>query len=769
VIRLIAWAGAAVLATYVIFVGGNWWGIYTSSLRVVTVGGAAVVLGLWAVLAWRNPAWRPRTALWPAVIAALGSLTISTVFSRVPRVSLEYLGYAVVLAALYLLLVRLFASPFFRQRLPTLMALLFGITAGAFLVRIAGTWVEWWALIGHMTMPPLRPSFEGLTFGNPSAVLTMVCLLAVPTAATFAGPTRRGVAVLLVILAVIAAVALLSGSRAGWLALGLTVIVLPVAWLSSRPNRANLASAARPLWRGRGRFVIAGAGIGLVLIAVALAPAVARRIGEGGESVRIGFSAAALRMFVESPLAGTGPGTWVIQRLAYTLPTEPDTYIPHAHNIETQTLAELGIIGALAGGVLVVGIFGLLRSAVRSGDPTRSRWAWVTAAGLVYFVAHQVLDFYVNMPAFLFAASLPIAYLDARQLGATAPEAAEPDGARRKPPPRGRLLPGQWVAGMTSVFVVATAIAGLLLQEVPAGRAATAVELANRGQWAEADEAARDAAAADPEIHSYQLTAGLTADRAGDTGRALRAFEAVARRDDLPEGWLNLAAEQAALGRTDDAIASIQRALRIGAQRPAVAMPAGELAMRLGDRDLATAALSAAFTAVPSLAGDPWWEESPMRIAARRDAVAAASATAWPELRWQLALMSGDVDGARDMLGGPLAAGFEPDVVRAWTGDDTARLRVVAACEASPLELEHLEWCARVQGHAGLEDEAVRFRSLTDILLQSSAEYAGEFRVAKVQYSKINGEAADLWALFTYRRPAPWDILVPSLVHLVSL
>ncbi len=115
--RMLAWVGLALLAAYLVFIGGGWLGIYTSGLRITTVAVAAVVLGTWAFVAWRRPEWRPRSVLLPPIVACLGSMAISTVFSRVPRVSLEYLGYAVLLAALYLLLVRLMAQPFFRVRL----------------------------------------------------------------------------------------------------------------------------------------------------------------------------------------------------------------------------------------------------------------------------------------------------------------------------------------------------------------------------------------------------------------------------------------------------------------------------------------------------------------------------------------------------------------------------------------------------------------------------------------------------------------------------
>jgi O-antigen ligase/tetratricopeptide (TPR) repeat protein len=754
--KLLAWIAIAILATYLIFAGGNWWGIYTSTLRILTMVSAAALLVVWVFVAWRNPAWRPRSVMLPAIAACLSSLAISTVFSRYPRISLEYLGYAIVLAALYLLLVRLLADPFYRRRLPILPAMLFVVTAAAFLVRVALTVVEWWSLVGRVTLPPLRPGFEGLTFGNPSAVLTMVVLLAVPTAATFGVASRRGTSILVGILITIGLVAVASGSRAGWFALAVTTLLVPALWLTSPANRASTRAVIRQLWWHRAsRVSILGVVAAALVLVVVLGPSILSRFGGGGEDDRLTYSLAALRMFAESPIVGTGPGTWVIQRVAFTHAGEPDIYIPHAHNLESQSLGELGLIGVVAGAVLVANVLWLLRAAIRDDDGGRRRWAWFGVLGLTYFLLHQVLDFYVNMPAFLFAAALPIAYLDAT---------TEPDSGIARSP---AALP-RWAAAF-GVLIVGIALVGLIWQEGPASDLAKAIEATDRGDWAAADPPARAAAAADPDIGSYQLTAGLTADRAGDHPAALAAFMRVAIRDDLPEAWLNLAAEQAELGQNGPAVESIKQALRLGSEHPAVSMPAGDLALRLGDQQLATQALEEALIRAPSLAADSWWREDPARSRALDVAVEAAYASAPSYVTWELALMAGNEDLAASLTGGSAAAGFLPDVIRAWGGDTSAMQRVFATCEAQPLELAAVLWCARIANKIGQVDSAAAFRRQAEIVQGSSGVNGAEFRIARVAFNKITGDAADLWGLFTYRRPAPWDILVPSLVHLTRI
>jgi O-antigen ligase len=754
--RMLAWAGVAAGAVYLIYVGGAWWGIYSAPLRIATMAMAAVTLAAWAIVMRRNPAWRPRSVMLPAIAACLGSLAISTAFSRDIRVSLEYLGYAIVLAALYLLLVRLFASDFFRRRIAVLATMLFAVSVAVYLATVVAGWIDWWRLVGSIGVPPLRPGFTGLTYNNPSAVLTMVCLLAIPTVALFGGATRRGIAVILTVLGSIAVVALVSGSRAGWFAIGLTMILAGVGWLAPRGNRRTVAAQTRHILASQaGRVVVGGAAIVLVGLAVVFAPAVIRRALEPGEDLRVGYAVTAVRMFADSPIIGTGPGTWVIQRATYTNAPELDYYIPHAHNLEVQSLAELGLVGAAAGAVLVVSIAVLLIRAARGADRDRRWWAWAAGIGLTYFVLHQVLDFYVNMPAFLFAAALPIAYLDA----STPVHNTSPAGSAGPRFPARMSGPGLPIAAV----VVSIAVAALVWQEIPALRQGQAVDLANSDDWAGADGPARDAAAIDPDIDSYAFTAGLTSDRAGDHAAAADYFQHVADRDDLPEAWMNLAAEQVALGKNEAAHVSIDHALRLGYQRDDVAVAAADLALRLGDRTLAIAQFGLVVARSPTLAGDPWWRSDPARAAIYPDVIAAAMPIS--TVGWQIALMSGDSARARTMTGAPTT--FESLVVSAWA-DRTAAGPLQAVCQTNTLDISQLTWCARVEAHLGDDAGAERYRERVSLINLGAAFDAGLVRVSPsgMVLNQLVGDPADLWATYTYRRPAPWDILVPSLVHL---
>lgn len=752
--RLLAWAVIAALATYLLFFGGAWLGLYLTDLRIVTVAAAAGLLVGWAVVAVRNPAWRPRSVLLPAIFAALASLAISTVFSRYPRISLEYLGYAVVLAALYLLLVRLLADPFFRQRIVTLASAFFVAVVAGYIFLVVRHWIDWWSTAGVLAVPPLRAEYESLTYGTPSTVFTVAAMLAVPTVATVFRAPRLGWPAAVGVAFLVGLIALLTGSRAGWVAMGAAGAVTIAVAVADRGAKATLIAITAPRVR---RLLAIVALLGLV-VAVVLGPAILHRTADAGESTRLTFTRIALELFTESPVVGTGPGSWVIERVRYTRPDETDEYIPHAHNLYAQTLGELGLLGAAAGLLLAASLVLLCWRAIRSQDPTRRLWGWLTFVALVYFAAHQVFDFYPNMPAVLFTAAIPVAFLDA--LAVSHPSAPKRLFAFSTLP---RL------AGIGAAAIVALSIAGLLLQEVPSRSHDEAVELANGGDWAAALAPATTAANEDPDVSPYQFTAGLAAAWNGNHVAAAERLAVVAERDDFPEAWLDLAAEQAELGKTDEALASLRAALRLGRQRPVISMPAGDLALRLGDTEVAIEAFAEALSVTPSLAGDPWWTSDPARAAAWPAILQRADAKVLPTDRWELALMHGDVKSATTLASSSGDAAYTAELIRAWSGDEAARDALLAGCDATPRAITELLWCTRLADRAGDKEAGARYRFIANVTAAGSYRQAHELRVdlsPPTVYPILEGGASIAWGTYTYRRVTAWDMLAPSLVRL---
>lgn len=759
--RLGAWAALALLTLYLVFFGGGWFGLYVIQLRITSVVLAGIVLGVWAVVAMRRPEWRPRSAIVAAIGACLASLAISTVFSQHPRLSIEYLGYAVILAALYLLLVRILSNPWFRARIATLTVGLFVVTSMAFVALVVKHWLDLWSLVGHVTFPPLRPESESLTLGNPSTVMAICVLLGIPAAVSvgLATPARRAIVGLGALL--LSFVVAVSGSRSGWLAIGIAVAATAIAVVLDPSKRATLRALATQVRQSRLAVglvaaILAVGGLGAILIGPSL---VSRLTGGGGENLRIGNWISAIRMFSESPVVGLGPGMWVTNRIRETVAPEADYYIPHAHDLYLQTLAELGVVGAIAGAVLVVNLGWLVIRAARSEDSRRRVWVWAACLSLLYFAAHQLLDIFVNMPAVMFAAALPVAWIDA--------------STSERPRLAQTLAMGIGVRGQQGLLVVgaviaATSVGGILFAEQPAQRHADAVALANNGEWLAALAPATEAVERDPSWPAYQLTLGLAASHAGLHEEAAAAFSAAAAIDDFPESWVNLAAERAIIGDRAGALDAISRSLRLGYQRTAISAAAGNLALELDSIPTATDALAWAVAVTPSWAADPWWHEDTSRIEIYQSVIDGAIERAIPTRRWEIAAMSGDMDRARKLVD-ELDASSQPlalDVIDARSGSDTAFRAVLARCDGDPLAGASLVWCARLsalRGDAGEADRYRRWGFITNVGYESQSELRVSDKVLVGR--SVEGDVASFYGAYTYRRPTPWDLLVPSLIH----
>lgn len=322
-----------------------------------------------------------------------------------------------------------------------------------------------------------------------------------------------------------------------------------------------------------------------------------------------------------------------------------------------------------------------------------------------------------------------------------------------------RILSG---VAVTAALVVAVGV------EVVAVRHADAVASANDGNWAEANDAAASVVEMDAEMPAYWLTAGLSAAHMSAYRVAADHFKAFAETTDLPQAWLDLSDAYVHLGDNALAHEALVRSLRLGRQQTAVSLAASEVAIRLGDADLAIQAAAWALTTAPSLADDPWWTSNPERSATFAAARVAVTTDAGPGSAWQVALYAGDSDGAEVFADGLESSAREDalKVIAAWRGDAGAIETLRSACLARPYG-GLLIWCARVTARLGLPD-ASRFRDLATILLIPSDSLANLEIVSDPTALAVAGSSAELYGVQAYRRFTPWDLLSPALPHLTA-
>lgn len=757
----LGWTLFVVLVLYAVLLGGGWLGIYSAGLRALSLALTTVGLGAWLVVAWRRPEWRPRTAIWPAFVLPLAALGLSALASPFQRLGLEYVAWSVLLTALYLLLVRILALPYARARIGGLAAILGLVLGLAYIGWVLILWVEWWGLVGSIQAPPLRPLYLGLTWGNPSAVLTVEVLLLLIAAAGL-GLGTRGTRVTLALLSLVTLlVVIMSGSRAGWLALAGVTLLAGGAWLVMTVLRGGASRGdviRRRLADRRVQVAIIAGCVALGVLALAFAPGILSRFQDGGDGGRLVYYSVALRMFADAPLLGLGPGTWAARRIAYTEPGELDFYIPHAHNVYLHTAAELGIVGLGAGAIALACVGWLILRAALGQDPARRRWAWASGVGLVYIGLHSLFDYYANMPAVLLLLAIPIATLDATaDRGLGTPRSLT--GAR--PTLRAMALGALLVTSLASIAYLARAEAVAFTHQA-------AVTAANKGDWEEALGPARSAALEDPLIAPYQLSLGLAAAGTGEWDAAEAAFRAAATIDDLPAAWLGLALAQTEQDAPADEVAdALQRALRLGVQQPAVAFAAAQLYDRIGRTAAADEAYIASLTGVPELAGVHAWPVEGMSSSRLEGLLERAMAVA-PGVAWEMALLSGDGERARELAADPSGLGFQSQLIAAWAGDEDAVASIQALADRSPYDAWILAWAARVSEHAGDLMAAGRYRRMVDLGIRG-ADQGVEVGIGQriARRDAALGTSTYYYGNYMHRRTSPIDVIVPGIPGLI--
>jgi O-antigen ligase/tetratricopeptide (TPR) repeat protein len=691
---VVATTGATLFA--VLAAGGSGT-LEQSTVRLLYDVPAAAAIAAWMLVAAWRPTWLPSSRLMPAIVVILAAFAVTTVTSRSPRLSLEMLGYAVLLAELYLLLVALMRHEHLRGHFGRLALALCLLVCVLYLLQVVEAWQAWWAAVGHLALPPMRPAYLGLSLGSPNPIATLVLLLGAFGLACVwrAGRATTFLGALLTVVLVV--VTVITGSRGAWLGAGAALVicgtVAVIAWPEARARVQAFVSSRR------GALV---AVLGFVaLIAAAVFAARSGRLTLGDDGYREAFWAASLRMFRSSPLVGVGPGVWQVLRASYETASEPDLYIPHAHNIYLQTLAEFGLLGVGAGAVVVACLARLVRGAIESSDARRTRVGMAALFGIVLFAGQQLVDMLMNVPALLVAIALPLAWLDAtaeQPVGSSAP----PDGrAARLAANSGRLLA---LGGVALTLVI---LAGLLRIEGVAATSEQAASDADAGRWAQALAPARQAAAADPAVTSYQFELGIIAADAGDLPLASSALQAGATADDYPYAWLDLAAVRWRMGDLEGTGAALTQAERLGWQRAPLALAAGWLREQLGDGGQAVADDAAAIVAAPTLANDPYWQSTaalrgmwPQILAAAHAQVARStgSAAAHAATLFTLDLIAGNAVGvSADLLAmTPVDQSLATLVVPAWNGVPGAEARLQVLAEDHPLEPGPVGWCQLV-------------------------------------------------------------------------
>lgn len=321
----------------------------------------------------------PFRLLIPLVLFAL-SAALSTVFSEFREESLARVAYAPIALLLFLAAQEVAVTlAAYRRLLVVLGVVVVLIGADGVYQFTTGT-----SLLGGSL--PFRGRVSG-SLPHPNDLALIPILMPVALASVIDRPAWWMSRILLAAFPVAFATAILSQSRNAWLGLAVGLGVLGAFSVRRKPVLIAGALAAA-------LFVLAYA------FDVGNVPERARKILDTPREPRIGHWLVAWEMFKEAPLLGKGVHTFgefylpYLDRIRLPAHIPPEiAYIPWAHNLYFEILAERGLLGAVGFAVPLGAIAVLLARALRPAAPTVVRMiALGVTAGLLSFLAQGVFD-----------------------------------------------------------------------------------------------------------------------------------------------------------------------------------------------------------------------------------------------------------------------------------------------------------------------------------------------------------------------------------------
>lgn len=559
-----SWGEIALGATliFMVLVGGTDAGRYVTPLRALNAA-----IGAAFVVTWLRRAPREADIADRLVLGATLLFLLTCVTSQFKRDSFDAATTAVAFAAVLYVARGKLATTRAREFTITVLALAGFALSLMFLLLWGGMWAKWISVPGAGP-PPLDLVLPVGPYRHYHVVGTTVAVL-MPALVVLA---RRPLVWPLGVTGIVAGacVVFMSGSRTAWLALAAGMLLPASALIGPQLRRVP-----------RGVWLTAAGGVAILVIAGIAQPVIARLTVTSTIGVRGAVWSAMIGQWLAHPLVGSGPGSFFS---TLTLSGYFDTYLEvgrHADNAVIQLLAEAGVVG--------IGALGLLLAALVTGVQKVGA-QWVPLAGLSIFAFASLTDNPSDSAHLVLIAIVWMAL--------ATPRSAQPTPGRRNRAVR--------IATWASAVVIAIASTSMLAASWAYDRAATANATGDSEQVVSALEIA---AALDPSFALYQRELGVwllgTGDphgalaRAGDAAR-LNPADATAQRA--------IAISALADGRPDLALTAARRAVELGGLHAENQLTLAYVASAdTGGGDEAARALVAALQAFPWLPASPGW------------------------------------------------------------------------------------------------------------------------------------------------------------------
>jgi O-antigen ligase len=290
------------------------------------------------------------------------------------------------------------------------------------------------------------------------------------------------------------------------------------------------------------------------------------RLLSAGTHERPDYARVAYDLFTDRPLAGAGIGNFGRE---YDARRRFEKHSRYAHNLGLRAMSELGLVGVLLlGGLLVALVTGSLARWRGLARAERTLVAACLAVG-AYLLAHGMFDWVEEFPALVLPA-VGFGFV-ALALAAGPPP----------PPARRRQAAGSPWAGRLVAAGVVVMVAGVLLSLVPPYFAVRYTERARGAPPAAAFADLERAADADPLSIDALIVEGTLAQGVDQPARARAAFTRALERERHWYAYLQLALLDAQAGRFGAAERQLAAASALSAKDPLIA----EARRRIGRRE----------------------------------------------------------------------------------------------------------------------------------------------------------------------------------------
>ena len=519
-------------------------------------------------------------------LAALLAFLVTCVFSAYPRESFDAGVTATAYVAAFYLARRLLARADARD---LAVGALFGVSLGlslSFALAWSLTWLDWLRLSEFRSWPLTDLPLEPGVYRHPQVIgMLVAALLPAPISVLRRGP---GVARLVAVAAIACSllVIFISGSRTTWLA-AVVALCVPLAMLARGGLRGRRLPSARVMAYAAAGGVLS---VAVLVLFLGAADGVVQRLTDVGTlGARGRIWASSLETWIQDPLTGAGPGTFV-RTLATSGFYEESPFTPrHADNALIQLLGEGGLIAVAA---TVAAFAAWLVIAVRRG-------ASGVSLGAVWAAVFLVLASLGDNPtdtANVVGVLIVWAALAARSAD---PPASQLAAADRSSP--------RWFRAAAASLGAVVAVA-MTMSLLASARFDEARQELYRGNPVAAARDLDVAVALDPAFALYRRERASAALFMGEVERAeedLRSALALNPADDA--ALRSLAMVHSLGGRHDEAIQAARRAVALQRAEIANLVTLALVAERRGDEQLVDDTLVEALQIAPWLPASTRW------------------------------------------------------------------------------------------------------------------------------------------------------------------